>query len=1166
MKISFSLLLATLGVASTTGQNVCAANDAALVTLMYQTASEDATLPPDGLITVTGFPDGDVHQVIFDVANTFPDTTIGEYFVEFHEQVVGYAYNNKCYADEEVKFAASLKPGTFTAVCTHGATPYALVSLYVTSETASDKVPTCCHAEGEIDSTSTVEVAAVQYMFKVSCGCPSDTPSPVTPPETPAPVTPPETPAPIPETPPPVIPATPTPTQSPAPSATPLKYCETPARPDAVSLSRGVCQNYATHSEAATTFAIDTTIQGGDVGIHPLKEPSITGIVHVVDGTISDGNEPFQVSVVAALDKYLTAEAVPNIIPANEIGGKTFTPGIYRSSSAINFVAGTTVTLDGQGQENPVFIFQAVSTLTTAKSTYFNMTNGARAENVLWAIGSSATIGASSILEGSILTKGSVTIGTHAAVHGCVLSQTAITFAGSGYIYFDGLGSNTPLALSDDSGSCSATAEPIDGANDKHSICRDYTSFARTTITSAGLAYKIRNDHIAVWPGTSITGLWDFTTSEGIETGNSAGREAYAHFFLATHFAAMKIRPEGKAMDIEIGSKTFMAGTHRSSSTINFAAGIVTLDGNSDNNAVFHFQGLTALTTGASTTFSLINGASAANVLWALGSAATLGATSEFAGTILAGTSITVGAGAIVEGCLLAEAAVTFAGDGSAGYANDGKDVLLEYLSETEISGIGQSTLCDCDCYPSVLEVPTVDSGYNYNAVCDNYAIHAQSTITFDGEGSTVIGGDIGVSPGTSITSAGILGFVDGVYASGNTAFQTSVVNAHKDMMDQKTGSGATQEIGGMTFEPGTYSFASTINIAHGTFVTLAGEGEYLFIAGSAMTTAAGTYVVLKDGAKAKDVVWALGTAATLGADSVLEGAILAGSAITFGTHAVLHGCALAQTAVTFESGGFVSAEASNVDVSLEYYRGDGTTSCGNPEPVAAPVDDATISQAAVCENDGQTYAVHARTTITFASDTPSEITNGDIGVSPGTSITEVVPVIFENGEKASGNSAFAAHAVSAHASAIEVKPLGRTLAIEIGGKTFIPGIYRSGSAINFAYGTTVTLDGLNQANPVWLFQAGSTLVTAANTSFILKNGAKAENVLWALGTAATLGADSVLEGSILAGTAITFGTNAQLNGCAIAQSAVTFETAGKVNLVNLAPAASSRALFRGVN
>jgi len=123
------------------------------------------------------------------------------------------------------------------------------------------------------------------------------------------------------------------------------------------------------------------------------------------------------------------------------------------------------------------------------------------------------------------------------------------------------------------------------------------------------------------------------------------------------------------------------------------------------------------------------------------------------------------------------------------------------------------------------------------------------------------------------------------------------------------------------------------------------------------------------------------------------------------------------------------------------------------------------------------------------------------------------------------------------------------TMDIGIGGLTFIQGTYRSDCAINFAHGTVVTLDGVNAPNPEFLFIAGSTLVTAADTSFNLINGAKAENILWALGTAATLGARSVVEGSILAGTAITFGTNSELHGCALAQSAVTFESGGSVML-----------------
>ena len=193
-----------------------------------------------------------------------------------------------------------------------------------------------------------------------------------------------------------------------------------------------------------------------------------------------------------------------------------------------------------------------------------------------------------------------------------------------------------------------------------------------------------------------------------------------------------------------------------------------------------------------------------------------------------------------------------------------------------------------------------------------------------------------------------------------------------------------------------------------------------------------------------------------------------------------------------------------------------------------------------VCEdNAGDKFAVHARTTITFAGVT-SIVYDGDIGVYPGTSITG--SYLTPTGGVVR-DSDFADHVVGKHASAMAAYPQVANMAIEIGNEKFEPGTHRSGSAINFAHGTVVTLDGAGE----YTFIAGTTLITAADTTFILKNGAKAENVLWVLGTAATLGARSVVPGSIMAGTAITFGTNSKLYGCALAQSAVTFESEGSV-------------------
>jgi hypothetical protein len=176
-----------------------------------------------------------------------------------------------------------------------------------------------------------------------------------------------------------------------------------------------------------------------------------------------------------------------------------------------------------------------------------------------------------------------------------------------------------------------------------------------------------------------------------------------------------------------------------------------------------------------------------------------------------------------------------------------------------------------------------------------------------------------------------------------------------------------------------------------------------------------------------------------------------------------------------------------------------------------------------LCEN----FAVHARTTVTFGCD-QTTVYGGDVVVFPGTSFTGTLDL--KDGGIVTDSENFAAFVLDAHVAAMQ--EVSTPMEIEIGGLTFTPGTYRSDSAINFAYGTVITLDGLNNTNPDFLFIASSTLVIAANTSFILINGVKAENVYWALGTAATLGANSALEGFILAGTATTSSGIIYLQGC----------------------------------
>jgi hypothetical protein len=76
----------------------------------------------------------------------------------------------------------------------------------------------------------------------------------------------------------------------------------------------------------------------------------------------------------------------------------------------------------------------------------------------------------------------------------------------------------------------------------------------------------------------------------------------------------------------------------------------------------------------------------------------------------------------------------------------------------------------------------------------------------------------------------------------------------------------------------------------------------------------------------------------------------------------------------------------------------------------------------------------------------------------------------------------------------------------DLGGLTLTTGVYNDSSS--FGITGTLTLDAQGDPNAVWIFQAGSTLITTANSMITLTNGAQASNVFWQVGSSATLGTD----------------------------------------------------------
>jgi hypothetical protein len=187
-----------------------------------------------------------------------------------------------------------------------------------------------------------------------------------------------------------------------------------------------------------------------------------------------------------------------------------------------------------------------------------------------------------------------------------------------------------------------------------------------------------------------------------------------------------------------------------------------------------------------------------------------------------------------------------------------------------------------------------------------NFAVLAGSSIT--NTGSSVITGDLGLSPGTAVTGfpPGMVSGTQHVADTQAASAQTALVNAYNDASGQTPVSTIPTELGGTTLVPGVYSSSAGTFGLTGTLTLNAGgdaSAVFIFKTASTLITAAGSNVVLTGGAQACNVFWEVGSSATIGANSSLKGNILALSSITLTTGANVEGRLLARNgAVTLEA------------------------------------------------------------------------------------------------------------------------------------------------------------------------------------------------------------------------------------------------------------------------
>jgi hypothetical protein len=187
-----------------------------------------------------------------------------------------------------------------------------------------------------------------------------------------------------------------------------------------LSLSRahadllGTAASFAVLAGSTATNTGPTTI-GGDLGVSPGT--AVTGFPPgIVSGTIHQADAVAGKAQNDLSTVYHTLAGLPfnEDLTGQDLGGLALLPGVYFFASSAELTG--TLTLNAQGNDNALWVFEIGRTLTTASSSVVQIINGGPGDGLFWQVGTSATLGTGTAFEGNILAAQSVTLDTGAII------------------------------------------------------------------------------------------------------------------------------------------------------------------------------------------------------------------------------------------------------------------------------------------------------------------------------------------------------------------------------------------------------------------------------------------------------------------------------------------------------------------------------------------------------------------------------------------------------------------------------------------------------------------------------------------------------------------------------------------------------------------------------